>query len=279
MPNQERSLRTLQLKRFFMRRICPRRLHRHLPRSVTTNVLPGIPGRIHTWDAIPTSPSQAALDDYLAVGRSALENCEATLAAIGRSFADVRTCLDLPCGHGRVLRWLGTRINPAGITACDIDRAAVDFCREEFGVTGVYSSDDLDRLALPDEYDLIWVGSLLTHLDPQRCIALLRRTSVALRKGGVLIFTTHGESCLKSPGLSAYGKRFHVLRTRMETEFHRDGWCYEPYDDCGYYGITLHSEGYVKKLLATQIPAGLQLVRFQARGWHDHQDVWSFRRP
>jgi SAM-dependent methyltransferase len=219
------------------------------------------------------------LDEYLAVGRSALENCEVTLAAVGRSLADVRTCLDLPCGHGRVLRWLGTRINPAGITACDIDRAAVDFCREEFGVKGVYSSDDLARLALPDEYDLIWVGSLLTHLDPQRCIALLRRTSRALRKGGVLIFTTHGESCLTRPGLSAYGKRFQVLRTRMEAEFHRDGWCYAPYDDRGYYGITIHSESYVKNLLATEIPGNLQLVRFQARGWHDHQDVWSFRRP
>ncbi len=222
--------------------------------------------------------SQSALNVYLAVGKSALDNCEASLSAAQRTFSDIKTCLDLPCGHGRVLRWLRSRIDPAGITACEIDRDAVDFCRQEFGVKGVYSSDDLNQLTFPDVYDLIWVGSLFTHLDPERCLALLRKLTSALREGGVLIFTTHGESCFARPGLSAYGKRFRVIGDRMKADFYRDGFCYSPYEDTGYYGITVHSEDYVKNLMATNVSDRLQLVRFQARGWHDHQDVWSYRK-
>jgi SAM-dependent methyltransferase len=278
MPNQDRTFYALKLKRFFLRRICPRRFHRRLPRSITTNALPGSIGRIHTCDTILTRPSLSGLNDYLAVGRSALDNCAATLAAMNRNFSDIRTCLDLPCGHGRILRWLQTRIDPAGITACDIDRAGVDFCREEFGVKGVYSSDDLDQLKFPDSYDLIWVGSLLTHLDPARCTALLRKLSPALRPGGVLVFTTHGESCFTRPGLRAYGKPFRAAADRMKADFQRKGYCYAPYDDTGYYGITLHSEDYIKKHVTTNVSDRLQLVRYQARGWHDHQDVWSFRK-
>jgi SAM-dependent methyltransferase len=197
---------------------------------------------------------------------------------VNLEFHDVRACLDLPCGHGRVLRWLQSRIDPARITASDLDRPGVDFCREEFGVNGVYSSDDFDRLMLPEAYDLIWVGSLLTHLDPGRCIALLRKLDSSLRDGGVLIFTTHGESCLTRPGLRAYGKRFHESGNRLLTEFHRDGYCYAPYKDTGYYGLTIHSEDYVKNLMTRDISPCQQLVRFQPRGWHDHQDVWSYRK-
>ncbi len=261
-----------------MKRLCPRRFRRHLPRLVTTNAAPGLPGGIHALDSMLTQTSPAGLDAYVAAGQSAMDNCAASLAAMQRSFADIKTCLDLPCGHGRVLRWLQTRIDPAGITACDIDREAVDFCRTEFGVKGVYSSDEPGQLVFPDSYDLIWVGSLLTHLDPRRCAALLGKLSSSLRENGVLIFTTHGESCFTYPGLLAYGKRFHATADRLQADFRREGHCYAPYEDTGYYGIALHSENFVKQLMTTGISARMQLVRFQARGWHGHQDVWSYRR-
>ena len=278
MPNRDRYFPVMKTKRFLMKRIIPHRVHGRLPRFITTNSLPDSLGGIHTHDQMLTRTSQSALDTYLSVGRSALDNCAASLAAVQRTFSDVNTCLDLPCGHGRVLRWLKSRIDPAGITACEIDRDAVDFCRREFGVKGVYSSDDLNQLKFPEPYDLIWVGSLFTHLDPERCLALLRKLSSALRPGGILGFTTHGESCFTRPGLGAYGRRFPAIADRLKTDFARDGYCYAPYEDTGYYGITLHSEDYLKNLMATGVPEPMQLVRFAARGWADHQDVWSYRR-
>ncbi|HWA09265.1 MAG TPA: class I SAM-dependent methyltransferase [Opitutaceae bacterium] len=268
----------MKAKRFLLKRVVPDRLHRFLPRGLTTHALPGCPDRIATRDEMLRRTSRSALETYLAVGQSALDHCEASLLAGGRTFAEVKTCLDLPCGHGRVLRWLARRIDPAGITACDIDREAVDFCRREFGVKGVDSSDDLSQLIFSDSYDLIWVGSLLTHLDSGRCAALLQKLGSALRAGGVLVFTTHGESCFTRPGLPAYGKRFRALADRMRADFRRHGFCHAPYKETGYYGIALHSEKYVRDLVANHVSAPLRLVRFQVRGWHDHQDVWAYQR-
>ena len=42
------------------------------------------------------------------------------------------------------------------------------------------------------QFDLIWVGSLLTHLDNDHWSAFLKVFSTALRDRGLLIFTTHG---------------------------------------------------------------------------------------
>lgn len=278
MSVRDRFFPVMKMKRFLLKRVVPREFHRRLPDFLTTTTLPASLGGVHCYDQMLTRTSQSALDAYLAAGKSALDNCEASLAAAGRSFAQVRTCLDLPCGHGRVLRWFCTRIDPAGITACEIDHSAVDFCRRTFGVKGVYSSDDLNQLMFPEAYDLIWVGSLFTHLDPARCAALWRKLSAALQPGGVLVFTTHGESCFTRPGLPAYGKQFRTTGGRMQAEFQRDGCCYAPYEGADYYGITLHSEDYVKKTIAREVRERMELVRFQPRGWADHQDVWAYRR-
>jgi SAM-dependent methyltransferase len=278
MPDEGLSLFAMKLRRFFMKRLCPRGIRRHIPRGIASQSFPGVIGRIHALDEMMTRVTPWGLDRYRATGRSAFENCEASLAAAGRSFSDVRTCLDLPCGYGRVLRLLQHRIGPAGVTACELDPGAVDFCRREFGVQGLLSADDPDRLAFPDAYDLIWVGSLFTHLDPGRCAALLRRLGAALRTGGVLVFTTHGESCFARPGLPFYGRMFSAIGERMTAEFKRDGHCYSPYYATGYYGISLHSEEFVRKLVRESVAEPMQPVRFQPRGWDDHQDVWAYRK-
>ena len=73
--------------------------------------------------------------------------------------------LDLPCGHGRVMRWLRATFPKASLTACDIDGDGVSFCAETFGARPALSSTDPEDLVL-GTFDLIWCGSLLTHLRP-----------------------------------------------------------------------------------------------------------------
>jgi len=65
-------------------------------------------------------------DNYIWVGASAAEAIIAALAA-GR-LAEVKRVLDLPCGHGRVLRHLVNMFPDAQFDACDLDPDGINFC-------------------------------------------------------------------------------------------------------------------------------------------------------
>jgi SAM-dependent methyltransferase len=104
-----------------------------------------------------------SLDHYLSVGLSGLRIMRLALEIAGAT--DPKAILDLPCGHGRVLRHIRVAFPAARITACDLDRDGVDFCVREFGVNGVYSSSKPAEIPIGDQFDLIWCGSLLTHLS------------------------------------------------------------------------------------------------------------------
>jgi len=267
------KLKRLFLKRTRLHRLCPR-----LPRFLTNNRFPGVIGSIHTLDLMLAPVSQEGLDHYLSVGQSAMNNVEATLAACRLGWADIHTCLDLPCGHGRVLRWLQSKLDPAGISACEIDRQAADFCAAEFGVKALYSSDDPRQIKFPNRYDLIWLGSLFSHLGPDTSFALFARFVDALNPGGLMVFTTQGESCFVNPGLAGYSKRFPAIEAQLRESYARYGYCHTPYKPGGYYGMAIYSEDYIKNTMAERFPGQVRLARFAARGWDNHQDVWSFQK-
>lgn len=128
---------------------------------------------------------------YFMVGRVALKWIDVALLVAGKE--SVSSILDLPCGHGRVLRALKAAFPEAKLTACDIDRPGVDFCAETFGAIPIYS--DVDPRAVKLEqgaYDLIWCGSLFTHFDASRWGPFLEMFRSALAPGGILVFTNHG---------------------------------------------------------------------------------------
>jgi SAM-dependent methyltransferase len=101
--------------------------------------------------------------------------------------------LDLPCGHGRVLRALKAAFPHANFTACDLDEHGVDFCARTFGATGVYSNVDPRKTHIQAKFDLIWVGSLFTHLSGDRWSPFLDLFGSILAKDGLLFFSTHGD--------------------------------------------------------------------------------------
>src|SRR5215207_8940972 len=129
-------------------------------------------------------------DAYFAVGESALRCVRLALQSAGKP--SPARILDFPCGHGRVLRFLAAAFPDAQLTACDIDRDGVDFCTSTFQADGVYSHEVLEKVPLGDGFDLIWVGSLFTHLPQQRWGAFLTFLVERLASDGVLVFTTHG---------------------------------------------------------------------------------------
>ncbi|MGH9809128.1 MAG: class I SAM-dependent methyltransferase, partial [Terriglobia bacterium] len=123
------------------------------------------------------SPNDGMFSDpnhYLRVGLSALEIFEHAMTEGYIEETNIRDILDLPCGHGRVSRILRARFPSANLTVCDLDRDGVEFCAQRFDAVPVYSTKNFDDLRLSGPFDLIWVGSLITHLSASDTVAFLR---------------------------------------------------------------------------------------------------------
>lgn len=120
---------------------------------------------------------------YFSVGMSAIRCVDDALRTC--DLADPTTILDLPCGFGRVMRVLAARFPDAKITACDIRPRAVAFCVRRFKAEGVISARDFDELRFGRQFDLIWCGSLLTHMNAAQSLALLDLFARSARVGGL----------------------------------------------------------------------------------------------
>lgn len=245
-------------------------LRRRMRRPQPALTFGAVTGPVHPDDDMQ-HPDDVDGVHYARVGRSAIDAIEHALAAAGRSFADVRSCLDLPCGYGRVLRLLAQEIAPERITACDINRQAIRFCATQFGVTPLRSRPGVARMRL-GRHDLIWCGSLLTHLDEVRVSELLRSFAGALLPGGLAIVTIHAEP---PPAAGQFGER----RDEIARALREQGHFHIPYDRALFgYGHAWQTPEHVRRAFGAASGDGVRLVSHHPRGWDEHQDVLAFRR-
>ena len=214
---------------------------------------------------------------YFQAAHSALECIELALLAARKD--DVRRVLDFGCGHGRVLRMLKAVFPDAQLTACDIDRGGVDFCAETFGAVPVYSDTDPDEIEIQGDFDLIWCGSVFTHLDRPGWDGLLSLFESLLSPGGVLVLTTSGREVAEGlhAGKIEYSRLSKAEIDRLVDDFERTGFGYRDLPNLNDYGTSLASPSWVCAWLTRQSRLGL--VLFTERGWATHQDVVACIRP
>ena len=129
-------------------------------------------------------------DNYFQAGADALGIIDLALAAADRE--KVGSILDFASGGGRVMRYLRAAFPDASLTACDVYPAGVDFCARTFDARPLLSNWDFEKVELDEPYDLIWVGSLFTHVGREDWDRLLTLFAGALSPGGVLVFTAYG---------------------------------------------------------------------------------------
>jgi SAM-dependent methyltransferase len=213
------------------------------------------------------------LQHYLFAGTSALDVIsEAMLLARKTVFQNL---LDVPCGYGRITRHLVKFFPDSEIFVSEIDKAKQKFCASTFGGKEIDLPPDFS--GEPERhFDLIFVGSLLTHLNATLSINALHYLVKALSEGGLLIFTTcgrHGTAVVAGTG---------DLEPRTLHSFLRKGFGYE---GSPTYGGTRMAPSWVLRTLESM--PDIRVLGHKEQGWALLQDVfvlekaagWTWPRP
>ena len=232
-----------------------------------------------TVSILPVNTVIAPADDmyvadtaqYFQIGREALALVQQACGVAGCE--QINAILDLPCGHGRVARWLRTAYPAAKLVVSDTQEPGVNFCVAQLGAIGVTAArDGRHWAALPGPYDIIWCGSLLTHFGLEQWLIHLRRFAERLAPRGVLVFTTHGLLALDKlqTGEKNYGLPEAEV-TRLCATAVVDGFGYVDYPDSPGYGISVSLPAWIVDLIARE--TGLQVRAIYESAWDNHQDV------
>jgi len=189
---------------------------------------------------------------YFRSGRCGLDCIRLSMLAARKT--TVESALDLPSGHGRVLRWIKAELPGARLGACDIDHDGVDFCAATFGAEAIYGHEDPAQIEIPAPYELIWCGSLFTHLSQERWDGFFDLFERALAPGGLVVFTTHGRRIAERIRDPATGRAYlkePAQREQVLRDYEREGF--------GYCNYTFSDE--YREALSLPRTYGISLVR------------------
>jgi SAM-dependent methyltransferase len=217
---------------------------------------------------------QGNREHYFRVGSSALAAIQAIASIWGKS--EFKSILDFGCGHGRVLRWLRAAYRNADIVASDIQDDGVAFCTDAFAATPWLSTIDIETLNTPKRFDLIWSGSVITHLPEKSTQALLNKFVSWLRPGGIAVFSSHGRRALR---YQIYGPIDYLAggnRTAAIGGYYRNGYGYADIPNLTGYGCSFIRVDWFWRFLERN--PDVELISVTEAACDFHHDVVAVKR-
>ena len=199
------------------------------------------------------------LVEYLRSGLDAAQVVERLAGCLRRPDGGPLDVLDFAAGFGRTTRHLarlGYRL-----TAGDIAPGTTEFLAERFGVDTVACHEDPARLEWARHHDLIWVGSLFSHLKAEDFAPLLVALGRALAPDGLLAFTTHPPSAKPSAAPAA-----EQGPAECRFQAHSESVVLDPQK----YGTSYADASFVRRVAAE---VGLRTVAHAPLGLWGRQDV------
>lgn len=243
----------------------------------------GIIGQLDPNDKELVVHSDWQIPHYFNVGADAIRVIVQALLGNGRQ--PPRSILDFPSGSGRVTRHLRAFFPDANIVASDLYDYHVDFCREVLHVEGVLSRENIGEVDFGRQFDLIFCGSLLTHLPEPLFWDTINLLARSLTEEGVAVITVQGRH---SDYIQAH--KWKYLDDRLfdvaAEGVRQTGFGYVDYQHEFYkerfnqqqrYGVALVRPNWVLRGLEPR--TDLRVLGYAERFWDDHQDVLIFGRP
>jgi SAM-dependent methyltransferase len=234
----------------------------------------GLDSRAHYNDFMLASTSADHLRSYQRGAVEFVGILDQSLREAGRDWRSVKSCLEIGCGYGRIVRELRHKVPPQAISVCDVIDEGARFTAAEFGVRRVPVIEVMGR-DYDETFDLIYLLSVYTHL-PRRIIEEnLAKTSKLLKPNGVLVFSVHGK---QSAEMAEIYEQYWLDKAKLNAELDRTGFFYERYPYYySEYGLTWIVADEVRTLVASTAP-GLDFVAHHPLAVDAHQDVFVYRR-
>jgi SAM-dependent methyltransferase len=233
-----------------------------------------IPQQISEHDQMFARGVPGANDHYMSVGHSAIEVI--IRAMICSRKTTIGSVLDLPSGAGRVTRHLRAFFPACQLFVGELNTPARQFAVENFSATALDVAQDFSGKP-PRTFDLIFVGSLLTHFNAGPFSRALNWFVRSLAPGGLLVVTTHGRrhDQFEREGrhLVDPAKWIEVSRSFRATGF---GYIETDRLNDASYGFSLSAPSWVLSLVEHE--PMVTIISFQEAAWDSHQDVLVVQR-
>ncbi len=169
--------------------------------------------------------------------------------------------LDFACGYGRLLRFLVHRLPHEHIHAAEIQRDAVEWVQQRYGIHALDSSTVPEEFDPGRRFDMVWAASLFSHLPDELFGGWLDRLASLLDANGVLCFSVHDEATLPADmSVSADGLLYIAGSENADL-------------DPAIYGTTFVSQAYVERRIRERLGADTAIQRLPRLLAHE-QDVY-----
>lgn len=207
---------------------------------------------------------------YFNVGLSGIYWILKSIIFTGQNDKKIKNILDFPCGCGRVLRFLKAFFPDSEITASEIEPKYLDFCKSTFGVNTVISDKNFEKINFNRKFDLIWCGSLFTHLNSRKFKKLLKLFYNHLENNGLLIFSSHGRFGIRNIKDFDYGLRLYQ-KTLVKLKYYFFGYGYVNYLRKFGYGVSFINPSWIYSKI--QKFSDLRLFAYVEKAWDSHHDI------
>ena len=225
--------------------------------------------KINESDGMYEPHKEGSAAHYFIVGLQALNIISKNLAIINAQ--EPKRILDFGCGHGRVMRHLKVFFPDTEIIGTEVIESCVAYCNASFGAKTFLSSPSFLNLPPNLNADVIWAGSVYTHISAKRFKKLLKYFSESLKTGGIAVITTHGRKTEEYMPTHGYGLSAVKAKVVL-AQYNLFGFGYADYAGAKDYGTSINTPAWFCGMLKKEFPE-LRLVSYTEQYWDNHQDV------